>query len=82
MTQQPSNVEEPNPEIKEHVEFLIAGDINVEPNEWDRIMTPKSFEWSKTERKDWTYYEVGDNEFGYSIEPPGIHMVFMRVVSY
>jgi hypothetical protein len=57
-------------------EFLITGDINIRPGDYDRIMTPNTFQWKKINRDDWHYYEVGDDEFTYSWEMPGIQMTF------
>ncbi len=62
-------------------EFLIQGDIDVYAD-WDNVMTPKSMKWEKLEKNNWTYYMVGDDEYCYSIEPPGIQMTFNPEVSY
>jgi hypothetical protein len=57
-------------------EFLIAGDLEIGNEEFDDIMTPSSMLWIKTERDNWNFYQVGNDEFSYSIEPPGIQMTF------
>jgi hypothetical protein len=63
-------------------EFLITGDINISPDNYDKIMTPTSFEWTKTNKNDWTYYQVGQDEFSYSWEMPGIQMTFNESIPY
>jgi len=62
-------------------EILIQGDIDVYAD-WDNVMTPKSMKWEKLEKNNWTYYMVGDDEYCYSIESPGIQMTFNQEVSY
>lgn len=63
-------------------EFLIRGDIDIPNEDFDLIMTPNSFKWSKVTKNDWVYYQVDGDEFSYSIEPPGIQMVFNKEISY
>ena len=63
-------------------EFLITGDINILSDNYDKIMTPTSFEWTKTNKKDWTYYQVGQDEYSYSWEMPGIQMTFNESIPY
>jgi len=63
-------------------EFLITGDINIKSENFDDIMTPNSFAWIKIERDNWVYYQIGDDDFYYSIEPPGIQMVFNKEISF
>lgn len=62
-------------------EFLIRGDINISSN-YDEIMTPNTFEWVKTIKDDWPYYQVGKDEFSYSVEEPGIQMTFNKEIQY
>ena len=57
-------------------EFLITGDIKIPAEDYDQIMTPNTFTWSKVSRDDWTYYLVGPDEFSYSWEEPGVQMTF------
>ncbi len=45
-------------------------------------MTPVSFEWTKTTKNDWTYYQVGEDEYSYSWEMPGIQMTFNESIPY
>jgi hypothetical protein len=63
-------------------EFLITGDIDISPDNYDKIMTPHSFEWTKIIKNDWTYYQVGQDEFSYSWEMPGIQMTFNDSIPY
>ncbi|HVW13548.1 MAG TPA: hypothetical protein VHB54_07005 [Mucilaginibacter sp.] len=63
-------------------ELLIAGEIDIPSENFDSIMTPNSFDWIKTERNNWIYYQVGDDNFNYSFEPPGIQMVFNDEISF
>jgi len=65
----------------EDFEFLIVGDIDVF-SDFDNIMTPKSFKWSKTTKNDWHYYQVDQDEFCYSIEEPGIQMTFNKEITF
>jgi hypothetical protein len=64
-------------------EFLITGnDIEIKAEDFDRIMTPDSFAWNKITKDDWPFYQVGDDEFSYSWEPPGIQMTFNDEISF
>lgn len=63
-------------------EFLITGDIDVPTNTYDSIMTPNSFEWTKVEKGNWPYYQVGYDEFSYSWEMPGIQMTFNEAIPF
>ncbi|MBK9256913.1 MAG: hypothetical protein IPM42_15635 [Saprospiraceae bacterium] len=65
----------------EDFEFLIVGDIEIF-SDFDNIMTPNSFEWIKTIKNDWDYYIVGQDEFSYSVEEPGIQMTFNKEISF
>jgi len=66
----------------EDFEFLIAGDINVSKEDYDILMTPKSFEWIKIFRNEWPYYQIGQDEFSYSWEEPGIQMSFNNEITF
>ena len=63
-------------------EFLIIGDIDIPADTYDSIMTPNSFEWIKIEKNNWTYYQVGQDEFSYSWEAPGIQMTFNESIPF
>lgn len=63
-------------------EFLIIGDVDIPAADYDRIMTPNTFEWKKVNRDDWYYYQVGEDEFTYSWEMPGIQMTFNKEISF
>ena len=65
----------------ENFEFLIIGDIDIF-SDFDNIMTPNSFEWIKTIKDNWNYYQVGEDEFSYSIEEPGIQMTFNNEIIF
>jgi|JI10StandDraft_1071094.scaffolds.fasta_scaffold642135_1 hypothetical protein len=65
----------------EDFEFLIVGDIDVF-SDFDNIMTPNSFEWTKTTKNDWDYYQVEQDEFSYSVEEPGIQMTFNKEILF
>jgi len=52
-------------------EFLIKGDIDISNENFDQIMSPVSFNCKKLARDSWTYYQIGNDEFSYSFEPPG-----------
>ncbi len=62
-------------------EFLIIGDINLF-SDFDKIMTPNSIEWRKIIKNGWQYYQVGQDEFSYSFEEPGIQMTFNKEISF
>ncbi len=53
-------------------EFLITGDITIPNSDFDRIMTPNSFNWEKIKKNNWIYYKVGKDEYSFSFEIPGI----------
>jgi len=79
----PAGKAESNSEIPEAgFEFLIIGNLNIPAEEYDQIMTPNSFEWLKLERGGWTYYQVGNDEFSYSWEEPGIQMTFNKEIAF
>ena len=65
----------------ENFEFLIVGDIDVF-SDFDSIMTPNSFKWTKINKEDWDYYQVGHDEFSYSVEEPGIQMTFNKEILF
>ena len=57
------------------------GDIDVF-DIWDKVMTPNSFATNQVEKNNWIYYQVGEDEFCYSIEPPGIQMTFNDEITF
>ncbi|MCU7549974.1 hypothetical protein OCK74_12650 [Chitinophagaceae bacterium LB-8] len=57
-------------------EFLITGVTDISPDVYDNIMTPNSLTWSKILCDEWPYYQVGEDEYSYSWELPGIQMTF------
>jgi len=64
-------------------EFLLTpSNIEVSNEDFDSIMTPDSMEWIKVSKNNWQYYQVGEDEFSYSFEPPGIQMCFNNEISY
>ncbi|HYV92466.1 MAG TPA: hypothetical protein VE978_11800 [Chitinophagales bacterium] len=63
-------------------EFLIAGDIDITMDNYNHVMTPDSFDWTKIIKNDWTYYQVGEDEFSHSLEPPGIQMTFNKEIAF
>ena len=63
-------------------EFLITGEINIPAEDYDQIMTPNTFTCNKVNKDDWTYYQVGEDQFSYSVEEPGIQMTFNREMSF
>lgn len=65
----------------EDFEFLIVGDIDVF-SDFDNIMTPNSFVWTKRTKNNWDYYQVGQDEFSYSVEAPGIQMTFNKEILF
>ena len=62
-------------------EFLIVGDIDVF-SDFDNIMTPNTLDWIKLIKNDWNYYKVGQDEYSYSIEEPGIQMTFNEEILF
>jgi hypothetical protein len=65
----------------EDFEFIILGDIDVF-SDFDNIMTPNSLEWTKTNKNNWDFYQVGQDEFSYSVEEPGIQMTFNKEIIF
>ena len=64
-------------------EFLITpSDIEVKKEDFDRVMTPNSFPWTKSIKDNWPYFGVDNDEFSYSWEEPGIQMTFNNEISY
>ncbi len=70
--------------VPEQIEFLITGDIDalVQHPQFDEIMTPNTMSWTKIEKDQWIYYQVGNDEFYYSVEPPGLQMMFNDTITY
>jgi hypothetical protein len=62
-------------------EFLIVGQIEVF-SDFDNIMTPNTFEWTKTTKNNLNFYQVGADEFSYSFEEPGIQMTFNKEIHF
>lgn len=63
-------------------EFLITGDIELTPEQFDNIMLPVSFQTKKVERSGWVYFHADGDEFSYSWEPPGIQMTFNKECTF
>jgi len=64
-------------------EFLITpSDIDIKAEDFDNIMTPDSFNWTKTIRDGWQFYQIDNDEFSYSWELPGIQMTFNKTIKY
>ena len=63
-------------------EFLLSGDFDIPADKYDEIMTPSSFYWTKIQKDNWNYYQVGQDEFSYSLEMPGIQMMFNTDITY
>ena len=66
----------------ENFEFLITGVDEIPNEEYDKIMTPNSFECKKVIRNEWPFYVVGKDEFSFSWEIPGIQFTFNKEVKY
>ena len=66
----------------ENFEFLITGVDEIPNEEYERIMTPNSFECKKVIKDEWPFYEVGEDEFSFSWEIPGIQFTFNKEVKY
>jgi hypothetical protein len=64
--------------MESNFEFLLTFDEEpfIKIEDFDNVMTPDSFHWSKIIKDDWVYYRVGEDEFSYSFEIVGIQMVF------
>jgi hypothetical protein len=45
-------------------------------------MTPNSLKWKKILKNGWEYYQVGQDEFSYSFEEPGIQITFNKEISF
>jgi hypothetical protein len=67
-------------------EFLIRFADDKEPQlkqeEYDRVMTPNTFQWTKTMKDDYPMYCVGDDSYYYSWEIPGVQMIFNDSISF
>ena len=63
-------------------EFLITGVIDIPADDYDQIMTPNSLEWIKVVKDEWPYYRIGNDEFSYSWEMPGIQMTFNEQIPF
>ncbi|CDN75359.1 hypothetical protein [Elizabethkingia anophelis] len=63
-------------------EFLIRGEIELDSENWEQILTPNSFKTEKILRNDWFYFKVDNDEFSYSFEEPGIQMTFNNEMDF
>ncbi|HEX6430300.1 MAG TPA: hypothetical protein VF008_21560 [Niastella sp.] len=64
-------------------EFLITpGDLEINPDDFDNLMTPDSIPWTKVFKNELPYYQVGIDEFSYSREMPGIQMTFNAEITF
>lgn len=63
-------------------EFLIAGEIDIAPEDYERVLTPNSFEWRKIERENCTYYHIDNDEYSCSLEEPGIQLSFNEEIPF
>jgi hypothetical protein len=61
--------------------FLITGMVQLQKEEYDKIMTPTTFEWSRLSTK-WPIYNVGKDEYGFSFEKSGIEMTFSEKIEF
>jgi hypothetical protein len=66
----------------ENFEFLITSVEDIPYDEYDNIMTPHSFEWIKVIKDEYTLYRVGEDEFSFSWEMPGIQLTFNKEIKY
>ncbi|ASU32274.1 hypothetical protein [Mucilaginibacter xinganensis] len=66
----------------DNFEFLIKGDIDIPNEKFDKIMVPISLICRKVEKDNWIYYQIGNDEFSYSFEPPGIQMTFNKEITF
>jgi hypothetical protein len=66
----------------ENFEFLITGNVEILDSDFDRIMTPNSFDCEKVYKDDWIYFKVGEDEFSFSWEIPGIQFTFNKEVKF
>ena len=66
----------------ENLESLIIGVDEIPNEEYDKIMTPNSYEWKKVIKDEWPFYVVGEDEFSFSWEIPGIQFTFNKEVKY
>jgi len=65
-----------------HFEFLITGDIELSPDQFNSLMIPASFHTKRVERNGWIYFQIDTDEFSYSWEPPGIQMTFNKEATF
>ena len=65
-------------------EFLIIhpDELEINGDIFDKLMTPDNISWTKISKDNWYYYVVGQDEFTYSWEPPGIQMTFNDDIIY
>jgi len=64
-------------------EFLITpGDLEIKREDFDNLMTPDSLQWTKVSKNNRTYYQVGKDEFSYSLEKSGIQMSFNHTITF
>ena len=68
--------------VTRNVEFLIVGDVDLSVEEYDDVMTPNSVPWTKVMKGNWPYYNVGNDEYSYSFEEPGIQICFNKEIAY
>ncbi len=57
-------------------EFLLVGNIQIPAGEYDNLMTPNSFDWTKVTMKNSTIYTVNEESYNFSQDTDGLHMSF------
>ena len=61
--------------------FLITGIVQLDKEDYDKIMTPTSFKWSRLSNK-LPVYNVGKDEYGFSFEKSGIEITFSDTIEF
>jgi hypothetical protein len=62
--------------------FLITGDINIAPADYDALLTPDAMPWTKVDKDNHTWYQVGKDAFCYAQEAKGIQMSFNAEIKF
>ncbi|WP_300672469.1 hypothetical protein [Soonwooa sp.] len=63
-------------------EFLICGEIKLDSESWEKILSPNTIDTKKVLRNGWPYFQVGSDEYSYSFEEVGIQMTFNEEMEF
>ena len=62
--------------------LIIAGATQIDKNNYDKLLTPKTLEWSRMNQIKWPIYKVGEGEYSFSFEKHGMEITFSETIQF